>query len=405
MNKFDQLIKAIKKNNILMLNYIQKIEVLASKSGNESLNRYLKKENKNLTKSIRALEERSNELHLKFDFELNKKTMRLKKQIDNLHRAKESAISNNILLEYKKKDLQQLAADLEDAYEEISKQAQELQTVHQEIIEKNEQMEEQTEVLLDQTDYLQEANKAITRMHEEVQSQKEELISLNNEKNNLIGIVAHDLKSPLSQVKGLVMLIKMTSTSLDDESTKYIELIEQSTDRLINMITKILDVEALESNQVNLTIEKINLSELTEIIFERFKTEADAKNIVLHPDIKKNIFASVDKGYVDQIFQNLFSNAIKFSPTDKNIYIRLNVVNHKVVFEVKDEGPGLTEEDKKMLFGKYQKLSAKPTGNETSTGLGLSIVKKFVEAMNGQIWCESDKGNGASFFVSFNTVA
>ena len=72
--------------------------------------------------------------------------------------------------------------------------------------------------------------------------------------------------------------------------------------------------------------------------------------------------------------------------------------------EIKDEGPGLTESDKKMLFGKYQKLSAKPTGNETSTGLGLSIVKKFVEAMQGRIWCESQAGNGASFFVAFPQV-
>ena len=68
--------------------------------------------------------------------------------------------------------------------------------------------------------------------------------------------------------------------------------------------------------------------------------------------------------------------------------------------EVNDEGPGLSEEDKRKLFGKYQKLSARPTGNESSTGLGLSIVKKFVEAMNGRIWCESELGSGASFFVA-----
>jgi signal transduction histidine kinase len=69
--------------------------------------------------------------------------------------------------------------------------------------------------------------------------------------------------------------------------------------------------------------------------------------------------------------------------------------------EVRDEGPGLTEEDKKKLFGKYQRLSAMPTGNESSTGLGLSIVKKFVDVMNGEIWCESEHGKGASFFVRF----
>lgn len=404
MNKFDLLIKAIKKNNALVLNYIQEIETTSLNSGDVRLNKFLKKENKSLLKSINSLELKSDELHLKFNSELKKKTIRLKKQIEDLQRAKESAISNNILLEYKKKDLQQLAADLEDAYEEITNQSKELQAIHQEILEKNEEMEQQKEVLLDQTDYLHEANESITRMHEEVQRQKEELVSLNNEKNNLIGIVAHDLKSPLSQVKGLVMLIKMTAPTLDEELTKYIDLIDQSTERLINMITKILDVEALESHTANLTIERINLSEVTGIIFDRFKPEAQQKNITLHSDIQKNVFSAVDKSYVDQIFQNLFSNAIKFSPTDKNIYVKLSALNNKAVFEIKDEGPGLTEEDKKMLFGKYQKLSAKPTGNETSTGLGLSIVKKFVESMKGEIWCESEKGNGASFFVSFTEL-
>ena len=72
--------------------------------------------------------------------------------------------------------------------------------------------------------------------------------------------------------------------------------------------------------------------------------------------------------------------------------------------EIKDEGPGLTEEDKKKIFGKFQRLSAKPTGGEQSTGLGLSIVKKYVEAMNGKVWCESEQGKGANFIVEFNRV-
>jgi signal transduction histidine kinase len=103
--------------------------------------------------------------------------------------------------------------------------------------------------------------------------------------------------------------------------------------------------------------------------------------------------------YTEQVFENLISNAIKFSPGRKKVFINLTLKDEHAIGEIKDEGPGMTEEDKKKLFGKYQKLSARPTGNEISTGLGLSIVKKFVDAMGGEIWCESEAGKGASFLV------
>lgn len=405
MNKFDRLRKYIKDNNSLVLSFVHTVEKLLAKSGVEKLNASFVKEKNKVIKNVVALEKRTDELHSAWRLELEKRTMRLQKKINLLTRTKDSITSDNLLLEYKKKDLQQLAADLEEAYEEISHQSQELKAAHQQILEKNEEMEQQKGALLDQTDYLYEANETITRMHEEVQRQKEELLSLNNEKNNLIGIVAHDLKSPLSQIKGLIYLIKMTPGSVNDEVQGYIDLIDQSTSRLNNMIEKILDVEAIEAKKINVAIERVNLSEILQTISDRFLLEAKQKNITLINNIKDEIYANVDKAYVDQVFQNIVSNAIKFSPKDKSIYINLHREDGRAICEIKDEGPGLTGDDKKKLFGKYQKLSARPTGDETSTGLGLSIVKKFVESMLGEIWCESEQGKGASFFVAFNSAA
>ena len=108
-----------------------------------------------------------------------------------------------------------------------------------------------------------------------------------------------------------------------------------------------------------------------------------------------------DMGYLEQALENLISNAIKFSPNEKNVYVNHTVSNKKVICEIKDEGPGLSKEGRKKLFRKYRKLSARPAGDEISTGLGLSIVKKFADAMKGEVWCESEEGNDASFFVSF----
>ena len=113
--------------------------------------------------------------------------------------------------------------------------------------------------------------------------------------------------------------------------------------------------------------------------------------------------AVIDPSVTVQVIENLVSNAVKYSPPGKNIFVRLLQPAEAIRCEVQDEGPGLSAEDQKKLFGKFARLSAKPTGGEHSTGLGLSIVKKMVEAMNGRVWCESELGKGATFVVQFPT--
>lgn len=408
MNIFDQLKAGIQENSDTLQQFFQKLESIVEESKSKRLAEFIKKNKEKLFKNISALEGHVNDLYPALEKELSKKTKRLKQKIAELERAKETVASDNFILEFKKKDLLKLTTDLEDAYEEISKRTEELKIAHAQILEKNRELELGKEALLDQADYLHEANETISRMHDEVRQQREEilrkneeLLNINNEKNNLISIVAHDLKSPLNQIKGLISLVKVSSENLGHETTQYIDLMESSVTKLTNMIGKILDVEAIESKKLNLKIEPVQISDLLKEISGRFQNEAAQKSITLHEDIRPGLVALADKDYVDQVFQNLISNAIKFSPKNKNVYISLVSTQGKVIGEIRDEGPGISEHDKKKLFGKYQKLSAKPTGNETSTGLGLSIVKKFVESMRGEIWCESQAGEGATFFVAF----
>jgi signal transduction histidine kinase len=301
-----------------------------------------------------------------------------------------------------------LASLRKDQQDQLREKLEELEQAHASILERHAEMEQQKEALLDQADYLHEANETITAMHAEVQNQKEEilrkneeLLNLNNEKNNLIGIVAHDLKSPLNQVKGLVSIIKMKKDSLDEDTLSMVNMIENSILRLSGLIGKILDVEAIESRQLNLNMESVNLAEVLHDVTHRYEADAAAKGIVLHRQFQDDCVVKVDKAYLGQVVENLLSNAIKFSTADKQVFVSLVGKEHLVEITVKDEGPGISDEDKKKLFGKYQKLTAQPTGNETSTGLGLSIVKKFVEAMGGTIRCESTLDEGASFIVSF----
>jgi signal transduction histidine kinase len=422
MNKFQHIKNGIKKHQDALTRMLDKAESLAEKTGDEKLLQFIQKEKQKLSQTLETLSTTSVELYPAFQKELKKRTSRLETKIEKLNKAKDVLVSDNYLLEYKKKDLLILTNKLEEAYDEISiknkellqqqhmigEQAEKLNAIHEEILAKNEELELQKEALLDQSDYLHEANETITHMHHEVEKQKdeilrknEELLILNNEKNNLIGIVAHDLKSPLNQIRGLLSIMKLTDTNLSEETLTYIDMMEKSSGRLSDMIAKILDVEAIESKKLNLVMEETNLADILNALAERYTLAAQQKQIEICTTISDPMIAVVDKGYAEQVFENLLSNAIKFSPKSKRIFLSLSEQSGRAVCEIRDEGPGLTEADKKKLFGKYQKLSAKPTGNETSTGLGLSIVKKFVEAMQGQIWCESEAGNGASFFVAF----
>lgn len=133
------------------------------------------------------------------------------------------------------------------------------------------------------------------------------------------------------------------------------------------------------------------------------KKAADKKLNLYFSTDKAICLAMLDKDLVYQVFDNLISNAIKYSPVDqnKNIYVCLTTDETVVRCEVQDEGPGLSDDDQQKLFNKFQRLSAKPTAGEHSTGLGLFIVKKLVEAQHGRVWCESELGDGANFITEF----
>ena len=404
---------------------LKKIKLLGEKKGNAPIINSIAKEQKQQLSNLKLLLKATDELKKELKREIKRETILLQNKIKKLEQLQDAMQANTYLLEYKRKDLLLQSQELETSNENIrnqnnelhahqqriAAQVEELRKVHNELEERNSEMEEKTEALLDQTDYLYEANEIITNMHRELEKQKDEIVNknqelllFNEEKNNLIGIVAHDLKSPLHQIKGLVSIVKVTAMAVDNEAINCLNLIENSTNRMSNMISKILDIEAIESQQLNLNMKKINVTEYVKSIIERFKPEAENKNIQLHYSPSPSLHIEADASYINQIIENLLSNAIKFSPQEKNIFISETEKDNYVLIMVKDEGPGLTTEDKKKLFNKYQKLSARPTGNESSTGLGLSIVKKFVEAMQGKIWCESEQGEGATFIVEFKKV-
>lgn len=247
---------------------------------------------------------------------------------------------------------------------------------------------------------LQTQFEEINHQKERIESINESLVELNEEKNDLIGIVAHDLKSPLNQISGILEIMKLTTKDQPEEQKSYTTKIEQSTNRLKRMVTKILDVSAIEAKTLNIKLEKINITELLDEIVNRFNEMAAKKNITISKEFGANITTiESDAGYISEVLENLMSNAVKYSPLGKQVTIKLNNRGQLVRIEFIDQGQGISPKEMKHLFGKYHKLSPRPTAGEDSTGLGLSIVKKYVLALNGKVWCESEEGKGSDFIV------
>ena len=242
--------------------------------------------------------------------------------------------------------------------------------------------------------------KQLADQTKQIISQKESLEELNDEKNHLMGIIAHDLRNPLSSTLSLAELMKSESENFDEDQMICINGIIKALNRMCAMVDRILDVKSLEAKKDQLNLEKVELSELIKNIYHSFESKIKDKNLMVRLNLT-SIHAEVDRQYLLQILENLLSNAIKFSPQGKSIFLNLWVHDGKAHIGIKDEGPGISSDDQEKLFHKYQQLSAKPTGGESSTGLGLSIVKKYTELMNGNVWCESEPGKGAKFVVTF----
>ena len=149
-----------------------------------------------------------------------------------------------------------------------------------------------------------------------------------------------------------------------------------------------------------MNLENFNLTIFIEHIEETMRPGAEKKNIKLHYENPgKEVYILSDKQMVHRICENLISNAIKYSPAGKNVWLSIADEGDAVEIKVKDEGVGISAEDLPHLFSRYSKLSSKPTDGEASTGLGLSIVKRIVEELNGRISCESIEGKGSLFTV------
>lgn len=233
---------------------------------------------------------------------------------------------------------------------------------------------------------------------ESIKEKNRALAELNEVKNRFVGMVAHDLRNPLGSIASLTELLLESRGELPwAEQQDLLQMIDSVCTDLLKLVHDILDVSVIESGNLEL---KYQLGGLDTLINERtrvFESIAAKKKIKLELQLQAPREFEFDRGKIVQVVDNLISNAIKFSPPDRTVFIGSTQINGTAKVHVKDQGTGLSPEDQGKLFVHFQKLTARPTAGESSTGLGLAIVRRMIEAHQGKLWVESTLGEGAVF--------
>lgn len=244
----------------------------------------------------------------------------------------------------------------------------------------------------------------IQRQLRELEEQTKILNTLNIEKQQIISVVSHDLKGPFNRIFALIQLMTLSTENLSKDQKEYLDKMHQIVADGLSMIRNLLDNRRLDEKAIDFVPENVNLSLLISLLVKNYKTLAERKKIKLFLEAPTQLFILIDKLYFNRAIENLISNALKFSPPDSSIHVILESKNGLAEIRIKDEGPGISKEDQKMLFQKYNRLTARPTGGESSTGLGLYIVKTIVDKMGGEVFCESEEGKGATFVVRLKNL-
>jgi two-component system, sensor histidine kinase and response regulator len=229
---------------------------------------------------------------------------------------------------------------------------------------------------------------------------RDRLKQLAEDKDELLGILAHDLKNYLGGMNmSARLLCRQTARFNDERLTQLSENILRTSAQSLAFVKEFL-ANAAADHGMALKPSAVNFAEAVSAAVQQFEEAARLKKIKFRTDFPPEaVIALADISALDQVLDNLVSNALKFSPPGKDIFLSVRPANDWAECLVRDEGPGFSVEDKDRMFRRYGRLSARPTGGEPSTGLGLSIVRKLVLGMGGELSCESNPGQGAAFTI------
>jgi signal transduction histidine kinase len=242
---------------------------------------------------------------------------------------------------------------------------------------------------------------ALAAQNAAIEQQKNELQGINELKNTFLGIAAHDMRSPLSVINMAASVLLEPSMEEDAEETHTVlSTILDQTRHMLNLIDSLLDVSMIEAGKLELTPEEISLARFLGGTIENHALLAASKGSAIRFEtvLANTETLTADPLRLRQVMDNLLSNAVKFSPSGSTIRVYAGHTPAGWRISVQDEGPGIQPEDRQRLFQAFERLSARPTGGEHSTGLGLAITRRVIEAHHGQIGVDSAPGQGSTFW-------
>lgn len=218
-------------------------------------------------------------------------------------------------------------------------------------------------------------------------------------KNDFIAIVSHELKTPLTSMKGFIQVMQLKAKR--DENAfahKALEGAERQINKMTSMINGFLDISRLESGKIMMNFQRVQLFDVVEEVIEEYTTTVTSHHIF--SDCQSGFFVKIDREKLGHVISNLISNAIKYSPTGSNIYIACYQSDEQAIFKIHDEGMGINESDLPKLFERFYRVESSTMATVSGFGIGLYLSSEIINRHGGKIWAESDLGKGSTFYFS-----
>ena len=249
-------------------------------------------------------------------------------------------------------------------------------------------------------DDLSRLNNDLATAQRELAKSNAELDRLNIQKNELLGIAAHDLRNPLQVILTYSHFLLEEASDLAPEHREFVRTIRSSSRFMLRLVDDLLDVARIEAGTLDLDLAPVDLDALVEHNVALNRVLAEPKGIRIELRREGRLPELVlDAAKIEQVLNNLIGNAVKFSPPGSTVEVRLAAGEDGVTLSVRDQGDGIKPEELESLFRPFQKGRNRSTAGEKSTGLGLAIVKRIVEGHRGEIRVESAPGEGSVFHV------
>jgi len=224
---------------------------------------------------------------------------------------------------------------------------------------------------------------------------------LERTRQEFVANVSHELRTPLSLIKGFVETLLEGARNDPEKCTRFLHTIEKHTDRLTFLIEDLLTISRLESGQILMNLQRVNLHEETQRVVDDLRARALEKNVALDNAVPTDLTARADADRLQQVLTNLVENAIKYGRADGRVAIGGQPKpDGKIELWVQDDGPGIPPESRERVFERFYRVDRARSREKGGTGLGLSIVKHIVQAHGGEVWIKSELGAGTTFFLT-----